>query len=169
MFQSTRPRGARLVTFIVTFRFCVSIHAPTRGATAYACKKYNIACFNPRAHAGRDNTLNKYFFKTRFQSTRPRGARHANPPVKAGAIVSIHAPTRGATYCQCLCTRIPKFQSTRPRGARHHLSHHISRFHVSIHAPTRGATPQSCTTCTSYRFNPRAHAGRDLWHCYCPV
>ena len=56
--------------------------------------------------------------------------------------VSIHAPTRGATYNQLLlCLRLL----------------------VSIHAPTRGAT--SCYWWRyhhCYSFNPRAHAGRDL-------
>jgi len=54
-FQSTRPRGARQQTCVISFRYGhVSIHAPARGATQ--SKVIN-------AIAGQ------------FQSTRPRGAR----------------------------------------------------------------------------------------------
>ena len=60
----------------------------------------------------------------------------------SGSHISIHAPTRGATIAgrtsdviQCL------FQSTLPRGERRRASHAVYRFDViSIHAPTRGAT-----------------------------
>ena len=76
-FQSTRPRGARPFPSVYARpRKCVSIHAPTRGATrlnpatvrplivsihaptrgATMMILYNRRdiCFNPRAHAGRD-------------------------------------------------------------------------------------------------------------------
>ena len=99
-FQSTRPRGARrrseqhtcrtnyvsihAPTRGATFKSLdavttpvVSIHAPTRGATiARGRDTYLVGCFNPRAHAGRDESVDKKIF-------------YKN--------VSIHAPTRGAT------------------------------------------------------------------------
>ncbi len=57
-------------------------------------------------------------------------------------VVSIHAPTRGATGEQC------RLRS----GAN-----------VSIHAPTRGATTHLRKSGPRRPcFNPRAHAGRDL-------
>ena len=126
----------------------VSIHAPTRGATANLV--YQI------------NTYNW------FQSTRPRGARPDessmtitfyygfNPRAHAGrdtvgitrrqcSKVSIHAPTRGATCGRARSTaNDPAFQSTRPRGARRALT-------LSFARPTS--------------FNPRAHAGRDASKC----
>ena len=100
------------------------------------------AGFNPRAHRGRDSL---YHDKRKlanvsihapaggarpqicltkiqanaFQSTRPRGARHARG-AKNHALqhVSIHAPAGGATV-KLKTTESPrKFQSTRPRGAR---------------------------------------------------
>ena len=100
MFQSTRPRGARLAGIFAFKRsFCfnpraregrdlfinlmrrqprkVSIHAPARGATL---------C---RVHASLSN---------KFQSTRPRGARQPRDvAVWRLNTVSIHAPARGAT------------------------------------------------------------------------
>ena len=54
------------------------------------------------------------------------------------------------------------FQSTRPRGARQLLPTLPKLLRVSIHAPTWGAT--ICCVMKrrrSYRFNPRAHVGRD--------
>ena len=56
--------------------------------------------------------------------------------------VSIHAPTRGATFAD---------------------SHYFLSVYVSIHAPTRGATTKGKTSiacCLS--FNPRTHEGCDM-------
>ena len=123
LFQSTRPRGARLgrVERVISGAE-VSIHAPARGATRNSFLTTGCAsCFNPRAREGRDLlTLCPLCLSSKFQSTRPRGARPApdlsgivcisfNPRAREGrdlanaAIggqvrqVSIHAPARGAT------------------------------------------------------------------------
>jgi len=57
-------------------------------------------------------------------------------------LVSIHAPTRGATVIVC------------PDG---------DLYQVSIHAPTRGATPTGNFHQFARRgFNPRPHEGGDL-------
>ena len=122
-FQSTRPRGARRgVGLHRAAGVLVSIHAPTRGATRRRPAPCRWRpCFNPRAHEGRDqDNVRIYSSSQRFQSTRPRGARHRRAPRGARwRLVSIHAPTRGATY-----------GTGRP----------AARLPVSIHAPTRGAT-----------------------------
>ena len=168
LFQSTRPRGARLVgQALLDLGEGVSIHAPTRGATVAGNRLLRPgACFNPRAHAGRDSSSLRFqslnlFQSTRprgarpasgsgvsstirpFQSTRPRGARrHALGDVGRRREVSIHAPTRGATYAACrTASSGSAFQSTRPRGARRISRPGASQhYRVSIHAPTRGAT-----------------------------
>ena len=78
----------------------VSIHAPTRGAThARVARLEGRTCFNPRAHAGRDPRHPPASARScRFQSTRPRGARLARDVRLLDLeLVSIHAPTRGAT------------------------------------------------------------------------
>ena len=144
-FQSTRPRGARLRPH---------------------WHQWSSTRFNPRAHAGRDKAI----------------------PGVAGlpTLVSIHAPTRGATESFIRVPLVLAFQSTRPRGAR--LTRQfptIGYSTVSIHAPTRGATsgvpPDASVTqpfqstrprgarlamtgllLARFRFNPRAHAGRDF-------
>ncbi len=162
MFQSTRPRGARRGLCAVFGAKQVSIHAPTRGATGFIIAPARLLGFNPRAHAGRDVRRCCINPHKRFQSTRPRGARHSLPGEMAKWGVSIHAPTRGATKLPPRTSPATTFQSTRPRGARLWLCH---RFHKS---PTfqstrpRGARllesgPALVIKC----FNPRAHAGRD--------
>ena len=55
-----------------------------------------------------------------FQSTLPRRERHGNSiTLKPVLKISIHTPTKGATYYQ---------------------HHHARAFHISIHTPTKGAT-----------------------------
>ena len=54
----------------------VSIHAPTGGATWLVDCLRNIQGFNSRAHGGRDSRRASVSSATRFQFTRPRGARH---------------------------------------------------------------------------------------------
>jgi len=98
--------------------------------------------------------------------------------------VSIHAPTRGATFTQADVEKQRKFQFTRPRGARlrrrnlrdglpvsihaptrgatyNELIKDPMVLEVSIHAPTRGATPNYNRKENLPCFNSRAHAGRD--------
>jgi len=143
LFQSTRPRGARLIT-----------------AKILSQKK----CFNPRAHAGRDkaDTLQKlvinvsihaptrgatselllFGFGQKFQSTRPRGARHGGRCTACTKKMFQSTRPRGARLCD-INYRVASvlFQSTRPRGARQAAQRH--------------------STAAQNRFNPRAHAGRD--------
>ena len=189
LFQSTRPRGARLLDEAgIHPSSSVSIHAPTRGATPSLARRAAWRkCFNPRAHAGRDaSATSRSVFATWFQSTRPRGARRgASLPAPTRAAVSIHAPTRGATRpgCQRRISRSrfnPRahagrdrfaarqlrgrsgFQSTRPRGARRYLVRYPRESDLFQSTRPRGARP-SGRNCRLRRscFNPRAHAGRD--------
>ena len=126
MFQSTRPRGARPLFLIIDRRYReVSIHAPTRGATRHRRRGYGRQRVSIHAPT--------------------RGATKECAGVCGAPLVSIHAPTRGATACrvqdEAVCER---FQSTRPRGARHEYRNEVR-------------APCCC-------FNPRAHAGRDITH-----
>ena len=120
VFQSTRPRGARLYTSrlrLFLFRF------------------------NPRAHAGRD-IFGRDLVVVDY--------------------VSIHAPTRGATFWLRKIALVRRFQSTRPRGARQEakgLHRQWHRFNPRAHA---GRDRAKWTACGSSCFNPRAHAGRDF-------
>ena len=185
-FQSTRPRGARPQRASRARLEHVSIHAPTRGATRTVSPTISSACFNPRAHAGRDQAVcNRVLGGVVSIHAPTRGATEDGWVEIATLGVSIHAPTRGATRVADRGNSIIEFQSTRPRGARlggiaveavyqgfnprahagrdvvtARTFHH--RAHVSIHAPTRGATiRREPAEPLSGGFNPRAHAGRD--------
>ena len=130
------------------------------------------AGFNPRTHAGCDDVIRFLFVKR---------------------LVSIHAPTRGATQWSFLPNwsdnlfqsthprgvrrALPRasvgragFQSTHPRGVRLRLDEGIpQRPQVSIHAPTRGATFGRYELGAGRNgFNPRTHAGCDITACRKP-
>ena len=104
--------------------------------------------FNPRSHEGSDGSLDLYYNYL---------------------LISIHAPTRGATFTRIVHYVHYLFQSTLPRGERPHTTHSVDgiwdfnpRSHegsdvirrvrftgngtISIHAPTRGATCRSWLT-----------------------
>ena len=148
----------------------VSIHAPARGATDEAsanaphsdsfnprsregsdqCFGFNLQSFNPRSREGSDTgcTARTLCFNPRSREgsdlapTRClKGSDTAStePP----ALVSIHAPARGATsgkYQQPFVRTTRPFQSTLPRGERQSTLPRGERLVVSIHAPARGAT-----------------------------
>ena len=142
----------------------VSIHAPARGATHG--ERADVAAGHVSIHAPARGATQRPTLRdtpSRFQSTRPRGARRTpsssrrararfNPRAREGrdsaasrlsmtSAVSIHAPARGATF----------FPREVTLSAR-----------VSIHAPARGAT---CAATErrggTHGFNPRAREGRD--------
>ena len=168
-FQSTRPRGARLSHLSEPLYSAYdSIHAPAWGATSRSrSRRTPHRSFNPRARVGRDRgDVVGADQLTRFQSTRPRGARPARGQVcMRGRGVSIHAPAWGATaHDRASASGVSMFQSTRPRGARQSISRPWPRrFGVSIHAPAWGATPgRRFATWRVACFNPRARVGRDL-------
>ena len=135
-------RGATAAVVAGVGGSVVSIHAPTRGATPSRCRCRRERRFNPRTHAGCDAESSSGI---------------------ADVAVSIHAPTRGATAMVRTYGESGLFQSTHPRGVRHDARDgfaHFGRFQsthprgvrhspsacfrilnsVSIHAPTRGAT-----------------------------
>ena len=146
-FQSTHPRGVRLLVVIALIHF--------------------IYGFNPRTRVGCDRCPGRADAGPGwFQSTHPRGVRPARRmawPMAMG--VSIHAPAWGATLGRCLVIlgeqvsiHAPAWGATRRRDA--HFDARLSSFNprtrvgcdvilgeqqrrrglVSIHAPAWGAT-----------------------------
>ncbi len=143
----------------------ISIHTPTRGTTAGTGTATNLAefqstlpreerpfptdfvtafmpYFNPRSHERRDET-----YKTLYISD----------------LISIHAPTRGATLLKLAISISLIFQPTLPREERRffcEVAYMINN--ISIHAPTRGAT-QTVMIRQTYvvYFNPRSHERSD--------
>jgi len=168
VFQSTRPRRARHIkTGTMPDPIGVSIHAPTQGATS--CNRENkllLVLFQstrPRRARPKPSRRPSIFF--RFQSTRPRRARQkAKGKISWTDDVSIHAPTQGATDYEVGDLLGISVSIHAPTQGATYKAPHQSRFsRVSIHAPTQGATSvngvlKSCLI----RFNPRAHAGRDV-------
>ena len=140
-------RGATWCYSYVESKDKISIHAPTRGATSMSGSSLNQYRFQstlPREERQRITKL--VVFHQAFQSTLPREERL--PPVHSrrflydfnprshersdtmlihlsiGSVISIHAPTRGAT-------RTGRIKASTGTA-------------ISIHAPTRGATIIIC-------------------------
>ena len=99
--------------------------------------------FNPRSHEGsdglKDGNERPLFL---FQSTLPRGERR----VRAGgldlrSIISIHAPTRGATsHLHWRSSTSWNFNPRSHEGSDGAVDGVDALLFISIHAPTRGAT-----------------------------
>ena len=121
----------------------ISIHAPTRGATASARLKSDLYLF--QSTLPREERPCQRYIRTAEQEI----SIHA--PTRGATLfrlywlwvysISIHAPTRGATHATVSSLSSPEFQSTLPREERQLLPmfDDISD-DISIHAPTRGAT-----------------------------
>ena len=103
----------------------VSIHAPTWGATPLPTSfELSIEFQSTRPRGARLVHFSFYYQICQlFQSTRPRGARPTFfMALMKDGIVSIHAPTWGATAPLFVAVKEYRFQSTRPRGARLSIS-----------------------------------------------
>ena len=105
LFQSTHPHGVRLShpTFAV-LAIHVSIHAPTWGATQIKLLILHLYRFqSTHPHGVRPITVNMDSIVQLFQSTHPHGVRLKAANELRDSIVSIHAPTWGATYLIHTC------------------------------------------------------------------
>ena len=166
--EPARPREGRLRSS-ATHRPLrrVSIHAPTRGATAsYRFVHISGVVSIHAPTRGATIATNSGMDSDRFRSTPPReGRRRAVHPAGTTERVSIHAPTRGATASR---TRRPSADSVSihapTRGATLSGRNKIMEAQVSIHAPTRGATwtVPGAGVHLHHRFDPRPHARGDL-------
>ncbi len=165
MFQSTRPRGARLCRpGGCRHRRKVSIHAPTRGATDFqrpAGPSRLVSIHAPTRGATIPFVMS--VATSLFQSTRPRGARplSATSPDIAGCFNPRAHAGRDNTDTGTTATSF-SFNPRAHAGRDCSVVRSFPLASVSIHAPTRGATlPQSQMLTEPQGFNPRAHAGRD--------
>mgnify|MGYP007066360726 CR=1 FL=1 len=120
----------------------VSIHAPTRGATAVPRLRFvRFRGFNPRTHEGCDQfNLVTPLLPASFNPRTHEGCDCLRATFEPLAKVSIHAPTRGATDVYAQVVSYYMFQSTHPRGVR----------------------PLAYITISQLKsFNPRTHEGCD--------
>ena len=147
-FQSTHPRGVRLLCQVVGFdRVLVSIHAPAWGATWRRSARYRLLqSFNPRTRVGCDKrTRRRDRRRMRFN---PRTRVGCDPWPQKGPAVTV--PVFQSTHprgvrrlgARLLYDRPPVFQSTHPRGVRpvSLAGSLLLAWQVSIHAPAWGAT-----------------------------
>ena len=166
MFQSTHPHGVRraCARWMRTTACCFNPRTHT-GCDVFGCRTARcVGCFNPRTHTGCDSIFFASWSTPRlFQSTHPHGVRRCagkldsttvsfNPRTHTGCdpvtlepcrpvVVSIHAPTRGATPLLVADGLVLAVSIHAPtRGATRVRIPVIAGIRVSIHAPTRGAT-----------------------------
>ena len=187
-FQSTRPRGARHQSPNHPYKGLEFQSTRPRGARrSRSLRRSGVSRFNPRAHVGRDARIRAG--RSRSSSFNPRAhvGRDGAAAVDAAAgllvsihaptwgatcgggeppppeqPVSIHAPTWGATMTVCACSTISMFQSTRPRGARHEtVAGQRGKIEFQSTRPRGARQRPLILTFKTNSFNPRAHVGRD--------
>ena len=146
----------------------ISIHAPTRGAThGVSDQSGRNRYFNPRSYKRSDVVRSPILIPfSEFQSTLLQEERRGIFTQKTDRnLISIHAPTRGATLMNFLTDVLYEFQSTLLQEERHvgnGYMYWISK--ISIHAPTRGATHGPCECLQLYPyFNPRSYKRSDYY------
>ncbi len=142
VFQSTLPRGERLLTSAKRYRIFVFQSTLPRGERPYnMALPVHTADFNPRSHEGSDNIVDNVDRAVNISIHAPtRGATISVQIVILQFKISIHAPTRGATThadpptachdfnprshegsdlaATCYSPPLRLFQSTLPRGER---------------------------------------------------
>ena len=121
IFQSTLPRGERL-NYVVIYLYCYYFNPRSHeGSDKEIIQVLTLTCnFNPRSHEGSDYLSDLDADNINISIHAPtRGATYTGGGVHHIRGISIHAPTRGAT--------LPSYQC-------------LKTYHISIHAPTRGAT-----------------------------
>ena len=184
-FQSTHPRGVRRKrTTLLSRVTTVSIHAPARGATALippggivhnvsihapargatSSLRDAIGAFGVSIHApARGATLLggwSFCNPREFQSTHPRGVRHALWVLLPDPTDCFNPRTREGCDVNKLHIRIPPLECFNPRtreGCDAVIAFvHFQFYPVSIHAPARGAT-FGCF-CAGVDFNVSIHA-----------
>ena len=131
-------------TNIINRNVTISIHALTRSATSgipSVRSEGSISIHTPLT--GCDVARNPVTVESvRFQSAHLQGMRRYYWRVNITIwVISIHAPTRSATYIKSLSNNYTKFQSTHLQGMRQVRLESV-RFNIdiSIHVPTRSAT-----------------------------
>ena len=122
----------------------ISIHAPTRGATlhktTFCPSPEQFQSTLPRGERQRSNTLSPGYEP--FQSTLPRGERPTTLPISPfHFIISIHAPTRGATLSH---KKDLIYLNFNPRSHEGSDIYGLKEYSYDL-----------------YHFNPRSHEGSD--------
>ena len=165
----------------------ISIHAPTRGATKVDLLIWGLfKNFNPRSHKGSDYIFSVFLPHHIYFNPRSHKGSDKEPPEECpkslyfnprshkgsdsnkthllnDRIISIHAPTRGATTVEHFVKLSYKFQSTLPQGERH-WSRYLSNGDVDFNPRSHKGSDRiiSVLVFRSENFNPRSHKGSDI-------
>ena len=167
-FQSTHPHGVRRAAVARIYRpGCVSIHAPSRGATCEDVRNtiLVIKFQSTHPHGVRPTPELMPIARTAFQSTHPHGVR-LWPSFGRCCECRCFNP-RTLTGCDRYCNRCPSAaQRFNPRTLTGcdwgPIGYILMASLVSIHAPSRGATPSSSEAGSAgICFNPRTLTGCD--------
>ena len=122
LFQSTHPHGVRLMLRAAARpNICVSIHAPTWGATSVSdLMSELVGTFQSTHPHGVRRSVRRPYQRSKSVSIHAPtwGATGECYNFANSAVVSIHAPTWGATPLNKFCTFANVFQSTHPHGVR---------------------------------------------------
>ena len=122
-FRSTLPHGERpFVTAIMITAFCVSIHAPARGATIELRSTYIPSPVSIHAPArGATSTVAGYHLFRKFRSTLPHGERPSLATAKSKSFCFDPRSRTGSDEgVKVLCFKADWFRSTLPHGERPH-------------------------------------------------
>ena len=146
IFQSTHPRGVRLHLHLLGGRALLFQSTHPRGVRPPCVRMPSSPPnFNPRTHVGCDED----------RAMRIPGRIHFNPRTHVGCdcevvrheirpIISIHAPTWGATRADTKPDRNHKISIHAPTwGATVDDAIDVAHQRISIHAPTWGATSRT--------------------------
>ncbi len=121
LFQSTLPQGERRSNNFRRFLLC---HFNPRSHKGSDLSSRSVSTgagyFNPRSHKGSDKVIRELCTHVIISIHAPtRGATMLQVIKACDLIISIHAPTRGATGLLAMKSVIFEFQSTLPQGERH--------------------------------------------------
>ncbi len=145
--------------------FSISIHAPARGATGTVRSlSMQTINFNPRSREGSDpvDMINAEPF-LQFQSTLPRGERHAETYGRLQDMVFQSTLPRGERHCVGTGkVRAFIFQSTLPRGERQRMQHDQAETYNFNPRSREGSDGDAVgDDCITDHFNPRSREGSD--------
>ena len=143
----------------------ISIHAPTKGATKLEDKKTSCKLFQstlPRRE--RLPISNERSRKITFQSTLPRRERQSRAyQYCLWAIISIHAPTKGATRDIAAFDAYLRDFNPRSHEGSDLLFHLKSRILRNFNPRSHEGSDRlgDVVSLTFKDFNPRSHEGSD--------
>ena len=143
LFQSTLPRRERqryLNTFAGNHKFQSTL--PRRERRDMRASRNTDPDFNPRSHEGSDGRSSlSYISPSDFNPRSHEGSDYPGRGQDLVRLISIHAPTKGAT-CGILLSLWPEVISIHAptKGATMIEKLPEDKKRISIHAPTKGAT-----------------------------